>query len=304
MSVSFNLGPPRESPFKLFLRSQFWSKAQSPPMNTNLEGKVAIVTGSTSGLGLDASRQLLSLGLSVLIMAVRSTKKGEQIAAKFRFEYPNANIYVWELEMESYDSVQNFARQAESSLSRLDIVILNAAVQSATFDIIHSTGHERLIQVNYLSTMLLAILLLPSLKNKSPKGEPGRLSIVSSGTARGAVLSGATGVPILKVLDDETRPWKPVERYAVSKLLGHLFMVKLSQYVNPEDVVINLVDPGLVKDTNLQGFAPLPVAIYFYCFKGIFGRSLSIGASTYVDAIIVKGKDSHGCVVSNWEISP
>ncbi|UPL02100.1 hypothetical protein LCI18_013034 [Fusarium solani-melongenae] len=304
MSASLDLGPPKESPGSLFFKSQFRSPVQWPPKDTNLKGKVAIVTGSTSGLGLEASRQLLSYGLSSLILAVRSKERGEKIAATFKAEFPDANIRVWSLEMESYDSIQAFARRAEAELVRLDIAILNAGVQGADFATVPSTGHEKLIQVNYLSTAFLAILLLPILKSKSPAGEPGRLTIVSSGTARGATLSEPKGGPILAALDDKTRPWKPVERYAVSKLLGHLFIINLVNYVNCEDVVVNLADPGLVKDTALQNFAPWIVVAFFYIFKAIFGRSLPVGASTYVDAVAVKGKESHGCFVSNWKIAP
>ncbi|KAH7242719.1 hypothetical protein BKA59DRAFT_442017 [Fusarium tricinctum] len=303
MSASLDLGPPNQTPFSLFLTSQFRTPTQWPPEETNLESKVAIVTGSTSGLGLEASRQLLSYGLSCLIMAVRSRDKGEQVATTFRTEFPSAEIKVWHLEMESYDSIQVLARRAESELHQLDIVILNAGVQSADLTTIASTGHEKLIQVNYLSTMLLAILLLPVLKDKSVKGQPGRLTVVSSGTARGGILSDP-GAPILASLDDASRPWKPVERYAVSKLLSHLFVTNLAQQISPDDVIINLVDPGLVRDTALQDFAPKVVVTLFYVFKAIFGRSLAAGASTYVDAVAVKDRASHGSFISNWKISP
>ncbi|KAI8962998.1 hypothetical protein F5Y11DRAFT_173117 [Daldinia sp. FL1419] len=303
MSKSLDLGPPKESSMSLFLKSQFCTAVQWPPNTTNLEGKVAIITGSTSGLGLEVSRQLLGFNLSDLIVAVRSTEKGERVASELRAHFPKANIRVWPLEMESYDSIQAMARRANSELSRLDIVILNAGMQAAEFNIVPATGHERLIQVNFLSTMLLAILLLPILKAKAPPNQPRRLTIVNSGTARGAKISEPHGSLILSALDDKSRPWNPIERYAVSKLLGHLFIVNLTRHVNADDVVVNLVDPGLVKDTGLQGFAPPAVAAFFYCYKAILGRSVPVGASTYIDATIVKGKESHGCLVANWKIS-
>ncbi|KAK6079206.1 short-chain dehydrogenase [Seiridium cupressi] len=305
MSTSWTLGPPKESPGKRFLRSQFLSPAQWPSNETNLDGKVAIVTGATSGLGLEASRQLLSLGLTGLIIAVRSTEKGEKVAAEFRSKFPKANIQVWSLEMESYESILAFARRSEAELSRLDIAILNAGIQALQFSLVPETKHEKLIQVNYLSTMLLAILLLPVLKAKSPPGEPGRLTIVSSGTARGSQISSPPGSPILSILDDKSAPWDPVARYAVSKLLGHLFIINLIRCIDAEDVVVNLADPGLVKDTNLQGggSAPFLITVFFYCMKALLGRTLQIGGSTYVDASVVKGKESHGCYVADWKIS-
>ncbi|XXG98037.1 hypothetical protein Hte_004354 [Hypoxylon texense] len=303
MSASLDLGSPKDSPVALFLKSQFCTSPQWPPKNTNLEGKVAIVTGSTSGLGFESSRQLLSYGLSVLIMAVRSVPKGETVASKLRSQFPEADIRAWSLEMESYSSIRAFSRRADAELSRLDIAILNAGMQTAYFGVVPDTGHETLVQVNYLSTVLLALLLLPVLKIKSPAGQPGRLTIVSSGTARGAKLPEGQGAPILAVLDDRSRTWDPVDRYAISKLLGHLFIAELARYVDADDVTVNLVDPGLVKNTNLQGFAPPLIAAFFYCYKAILGRTVSAGASTYVDAVAVKGKESHGCYIANWQVS-
>lgn len=293
MSASLNLGPPKDSPGMLFLKAQFCTAQW--PKDVDLAGKVALVTGCTGGLGLEASRQLLKCGLSGLIMAVRSTDKGEKLAAELRLKHPEADIQVWFLEMESYDSIQALARRA-SELPRLDIAILNARIQAAYFTTVPATGHEKYIQVNYLSTALLAILLLLVLS-----GAPGRLTIVSSGTARGAALPPTR--PVLPALDDP-RNFNPVGRYAVSKLLGHLFVMELMRRVDADRVVVNLVDPGLVKNTDLQRGAPAVVAAAFYCMKALLGRSVPVGASTYVDAVAVKGKESHGCFVSSWKISP
>ncbi|KAI4596343.1 hypothetical protein KJ359_005472 [Pestalotiopsis sp. 9143b] len=305
MSLSWNIGLPAESPGVRFFRSQFLASPRPPPEGANLTGKTAIVTGATSGLGLEASRQLLSLGLSRLIMGVRSTEKGERVAAELRARFPNTDIRAWPLEMESYRSVRAFALRVGEELMRLDMAVLNAGVQALRFEAAPETGHEKLLQVNYLSTMLLAIFLLPVLRAKSPPGKPGRLTIVSSGTARGARVDWPAGGGILSSLDDKHQPWGPLTRYAVTKLLGHLFVINLASHIDAQDVVVNLVDPGLVKDTNLQGgsSAPLPIAVFFYCMKALLGRSLPAGASTYVDAIVAKGVESHGCYVADWEVS-
>ncbi|TVY92162.1 Short chain dehydrogenase, partial [Lachnellula willkommii] len=303
MSESFKLDPPKESPRSLFLKSQFKFSIQWPPADTNLEGQAAIITGSSSGLGLEASRQLLSLGLSSLIIAVRSAEKGQQVASVLRVQYPKANIQVWSLEMESYESIQAFAPRAEAELPRLDIAILNAGTQAIELITVPSTGHEKLVQVNYLSAMLLGILLLPVLKSKSPSGKPRRLTIVNSGTARGATISLPKDTPILTALDDKSGVFDMFGRYAVGKLRGHLFVINLVRYISADDVIVSLVDPGLVKDTGLQRGAPLLWAAFFYCLKAILGRTVCVGTSTYIDAAVVKGMESHGCYIPNWKIS-
>jgi hypothetical protein len=77
---------PREVPFfpNTFFNNQFLARTQWPPLNTNLSGQTALVTGSNTGLGYEAAMQLLDLKLSNLIFAVRSVDKGEAAAATMR----------------------------------------------------------------------------------------------------------------------------------------------------------------------------------------------------------------------------
>lgn len=58
----------------------------------------------------------------------------------------------------------------------------------------------------------------------------------------------------------------------------------------------------MVKNTNLQHEIPLLIAAFFYCYKALLGRTLLVGASTYVDAVVVKEKEPHSCYVANWMI--
>ncbi|KAK3372242.1 putative short-chain dehydrogenase/reductase family protein [Podospora didyma] len=305
---SLEMKPPTDGPQMMFMKSQFLARPQWAPKSTDLSGQTAIVTGGGSGLGFYACEQLLSLKLSHLILAVRSIARGNDAAAELRREYPAAKVELWELEMSSYASIQAFADKVNSDvLPRLDMAILNAALMKTEMGLNTTTGHEDTIQVNFLSTMLLAILLLPALKTKSPPGAPGRLTIVGSGTAHMAKFAGRNVAPLLASFDDMSTPASVgdmAERYAVSKFLGHLFLPRLASYVNPDDVVINIADPGLCKGSSLhrdfKGFIGVAVSLY----KTITARSVDVGASTYVDAAVVKGKESHGCFVMDWKVSP
>ncbi|KAE8379170.1 hypothetical protein BDV26DRAFT_291486 [Aspergillus bertholletiae] len=304
MTASRDL-PPFSTPFypKIHLKSQLCAKPQWPPKDTSLIDQVAIVTGANTGLGLESSRQLLSYNLSHLILAVRSTAKGETAAATLQKEYPMATIEVWQLDMASYGSVRAFVRRTESQLSRLDIVILNAGLGRLNFGTVPSSGHEEVIQVNYLSTVLLCILLLPVLKGKSPAGTPGRVSIVSSGLALNAEFPHRSFSPLLPSYDDpKNYNWN--EQYSGTKLLGHMFVWKLADYVSADDVVVNLVDPGFTKGTELQREASGIQSLFFSFAKLITARTVKDGASTYVDATVVKGKESHGCFLMDWQVQP
>ncbi|KIX92105.1 uncharacterized protein Z520_12189 [Fonsecaea multimorphosa CBS 102226] len=302
MASSKDLPPLTESYMRIFFKSQFCTKPPQFPDGTNLSGKVAIVTGSNIGLGFEAACQLLSFNLSDLVLAVRTVQKGQGAAARLSKQYPKAIIKVWPLDMSSYQSVEAFAKRAGSELTRLDLVILNAGVGNPHLEVNASTGHEAMMQVNYLSTILLAILLLPVLKQKSPPNVPGRLSIVSSGLALVAKIP-PSEQGVFKALDEPDK-FNPMTNYSVSKLLAHMFLYQLQDKVSANDVVVNLVDPGYVKGTQLARQVTGIGAVVTWLLGAATGRSTARGASTYLDAVISKGKESHGCYLADWQIRP
>lgn len=290
--------------WRSFVKSQFCTKPRRAPADTDLSGQVAIVTGASSGLGFHCARHLLSLKLSRLIIAVRSPEKGEAAATKLRTEYPSAKVDVWALEMTSYTSIQAFCQRAQSDLPRLDITILNAGITLPEFGLC-STGHERVIQVNYLSTFLMAILMLPIAKAKAPRGQPGRLTIVSSGVALWAKLPNRDKRPLLASFDNrDIQVWDPIERYWSSKMLGHLFFVRMLDYLNGDDVIVNLVEPGMCKGSELHRDIGGGAGVFMSAYKSLTGRRVEDGAWMYIDAAVVKGKESHGCFCMDWAIHP
>lgn len=296
-----------ENFLKVFWNNQFRVKIELPTQSKypSLKGKVAVITGANTGLGFESAKQLLTLGLSHLVVAVRSIKKGKTAASELGLANPTATIDVWTLDMESYDSIQAFVRKCESELSHIDYTILNSGLAPINFSTTSSTGHETAIQVNHISTMLLAILLLPVLKARSTRDDPARLTVVNSLTAHLCKFPNHEQRPLLPSFDDvEITPWDAQERYGVSKLLGQLFLVKLTEHIRADDVVVNMVDPGLTKGTDLARDASGLLLIAAKAFKAIAGRPLDRGAATYVDALLGHGKESHGCFLMNNEISP
>ena len=83
-----------------------------------------------------------------------------------------------------------------------------------------------------------------------------------------------------------------------------MFVVKLKDFVYPDDVVVNLVDPGFVKDTALGRHAPSYAKVILAAMKLVLARSVKVGAWTYIDAAAVKGKETHGSFLYNWEVFP
>lgn len=309
-SVTFDVTPEQEASKFQFLRRQFF---EPPPAikqgDIDLTGKTAIVTGANSGIGLEAARHLLNLGISKLIIGVRSEAKGEAarkelIAAKALVA--GQSIEVWKLDYASYDSVTAFVQRAEVLSPPLDIAILNAGVNRGTFDLNPTTGHEETVQTNYLSTVLLVILLLRVFdKTKSAAASPeaytpGRIVVVSSDTAAWAKFNEKSKTPLLKAFDDKDAKWDSMERYSTSKLLGQLFVAELAKRVPSSLAILTLANPGLCYGSSL--------AQEFDSFTGIFirlvGRSSAVGAGVIVQAAIVKDESLHGQYFEAGKLRP
>ncbi|KAI8942915.1 hypothetical protein NX059_000954 [Plenodomus lindquistii] len=274
-----------------------------PPIapEVTLEGQTAIVTGSNTGLGLEAARQFLQLDLSRLILAVRSQAKGNIAADALRKEFPQAEIAVWDLDMEDPESVSAFATKCQT-LGRIDMVILNAGIQNKDHVLSPKTGKEQTFQVNYLSTIMLAVLLLPILRLKAGlTGKPARLTVVTSTTAYFADFDHEK--PILPQFDEK---YDPTKWYGREKLLQMVFMRRLAALVSSNEVIINTVCPGLVGYTEIWRSINENAVLrcLFLVYFALFGRSLAEGASTYVHAAVVAGRESHGGFLSEWRVRP
>lgn len=287
----------------IFFRNQFLTRItiSKNGRNPTAASQCAIVTGSNTGLGYEASRQLLSLGLSHLIMGVRSVDKGASAASKLQSEFPSAKIEVWQLDMESYDSIASFVTKCQG-LQRIDSVILNAGISVQSYSASKSTAHEISMQVNHYGTALLAILLIPVLKSKATDDIP-RLTFVNSAMAHLCDFPMTNDRPLLACMDDE-KNFNGQEQYGQSKLINQLFVVKLAELVDPRDVIINMVDPGLTKGTGLFRDVGPVTRFVASLVLSIVGRSPAAGAATYVDAVLNHNEASHGSFLMNCKNSP
>ena len=143
-------------------------------------GRTYIVTGANVGLGLEAAKHLVAVGAAKVIMAVRNVSAGEAAKADIEAATGASGVAeVWALDLASYDSVKAFAKRAVSELERIDALIENAGV--AAFDRTMAEGHLLNITVNVLSTLLLAVLLLPKMSEDAKKfGIVPHIVVVSS----------------------------------------------------------------------------------------------------------------------------
>jgi NAD(P)-dependent dehydrogenase (short-subunit alcohol dehydrogenase family) len=186
-----------------------WSLRDVPDQT----GRVAVVTGATSGLGLATAVALASRGAHVVLTA-RDPGRGEAALARVR-EAGAAEVLP--LDLTSLDSVRAFAERVGAAYDRLDLLVNNAGVMGTPLRRT-AEGFELQLGTNHLGPFALTGLLLPRLL-----ATPGsRVVTVSSLVAR-------FGRIRLDDLNRDRRRYRRWEAYADSKLANLLFTFELSR---------------------------------------------------------------------------
>jgi NAD(P)-dependent dehydrogenase (short-subunit alcohol dehydrogenase family) len=199
----------------------------------DLSGKVAVVTGASTGLGLETARALAASGAHV-VLAVRSEEKGEASLAAIREQVPDASIEYGILDLASLDSVREFAAATIAAHPRIDLLVNNAGVMYTPLDRT-AEGFEMQFGTNHLGHFLLTNLLIPAVVAAAPS----RIVNLSSG---GHVASDI-------VWDDpnyDERPYDKFESYGQSKTANILFTVELDRRLAPKGVRSYAVHPGMI----------------------------------------------------------
>jgi retinol dehydrogenase 12 len=164
-----------------WLYSQFFV---TPPYPTHdFTGQTVIVTGSNAGLSLEAARHFARLNCAKLILAVRTVSKGEKAKESILASTKRTSdcIEVWDLDLSSTASVKAFATRAQQ-LDRVDVLVENAGILPPPTFAATADGNEIALQTNVISAFLLALLLLPKLKETAEKfTSVPRLVFVTSG---------------------------------------------------------------------------------------------------------------------------
>ncbi len=283
-----------------FLYSQLFV---TPPYPTqSFTGHTVLITGANVGLGLEATRHVTRLGAAQVILGVRNVAAGE--AAKEDVEKSTCRrgvCEVWQLDLASHDSVLAFGDRV-AKLPKLDVAILNAAVATSEFST--AEGYERTVTVNVINSLLLGILILPTLKatlHENTSHTPHLTFVVSEVHAWATFPEWKADQPMKEISDPSKA--KMGERYNLSKLLEVLLVQELAGRVRGAEVIINMLNPGFCH-SQLGREAGLK----FKLMKTILARSTEVGSRTLV-AGSVSGLESHGAYmtdgyVENTALSP
>jgi NAD(P)-dependent dehydrogenase (short-subunit alcohol dehydrogenase family) len=185
-----------------------WTAADIP----NQRGRVAIVTGANSGLGLVTARELARAGARI-VLASRSSEKGRDAASSIASAVPGSDVSPAILDLADLDSVRAFAA---SGPERLDLLINNAGVMAAPRRLTKD-GFESHFATNHLGHFALTGLLLPALL----KAPAPRVVTVSSTMHRGGTIE----------FDDlqGERKYSRWGAYSQSKLANLMFCFELQR---------------------------------------------------------------------------
>ena len=203
--------------------------------------KTVIITGANTGIGLETAVELAKRRARV-ILACRSTEKGEKATKEVKKRSGNDNVVFHQLDLASLNSVRSFARLVLEREPHIDVLINNAGVMYSTYARTED-GFELHMGVNHLGHFLLTNLLLERMK-ESPSA---RVITVSSLLYKYCLE--------FKFEDmnssDPSRinPFHPNrhEAYCQSKLANILFSRELARRLAGTSVTANVLTPGMVR---------------------------------------------------------
>ena len=206
----------------------------------DLSNRRAIVTGASSGIGIETARALAAAGAEVTL-AVRDATAGERTAAEIR-QTTGAVVRVGRLDLANLDSVRVFASTWDGPLH---LLINNAGVMALPTRQLTDRGWELQFATNHIGHFALTCGLHEALAAGAQDGAETRIVSLSS---RGHLRS-----PV--VFDDVhfgERAYDPWLAYGQSKTANILLAVEAHQRWSHEGITANAVHPGAIFETNLS----------------------------------------------------
>ena len=230
-----------------------------------IEGKLCVITGATSGIGLITAERLARQGAR-LVLVGRDPARGEAALARIKARAPRAEVSVHYADLSRLDALRTLAAGL-NALSRIDVLINNAGAmfwrRQLTAD-----GLERTFALNHMAYFVLTALLRDKLASS-----PARIVNVASEAHRGAKLDFGDL--------QSTHSYGGMRAYSRSKLCNILFTRELARRLSGTGVTANCLHPGFVNSRfgdNNPGLVGLGTRIA----KQIFAISPERGAETTV----------------------
>ncbi len=195
-------------------------------------GKVFVLTGATSGIGYELSKQLVSRGVNLIFIA-RDRAKAEHLTSELKSNY-GQNVDYFLADLSDLEQVRMVAERINNVTSHIDIFWGNAGV-FAKKRILTAQNYELDLAVNFLANVLLTSLLLP----KILKSNQGRIFFTNSVAHKWCRVD-------LDDLNWEKKSYRPLMAYCQSKLMQILAVKVFSELLKDRGIAVNAVHPGNV----------------------------------------------------------
>ena len=246
-----------------------------------LDGKIAIVTGSNTGIGKATVQDFVTRGATV-ILACRTLSKGEQAANDIKSETGISDkIYVRKLDLGSLKSVRKFAEEFLAEFPKLHLLVNNAGIMFTPYTLTED-GFESQFGVNHLGHFALTNLLLPIMKESGPNTRI--INLTSLGHKWFAYYN-------MKDLLWKENKYSGRHSYGQSKLCNILFTKELHKRLVDTNITVYAAHPGAVA-TDLMRHQPR-MEYYFRLFYpygiNLFFKMPMDGAQTSIYCAIQEG---------------
>jgi len=242
------------------IRSRGWSASDLPRM----EGKVVLVSGASSGLGLAAAEGFGRLGATVWLL-VRSRERGEEARVRITERSGNDDVHVGVCDLSELQSVPQFAARFRDEAPRLDVLVNNAGVMTEQ-RAVSADGIELTFATNVVGPFLLTNLLIPLLRESAPA----RVINVSSGGMYTQRLR-------VDDLQTERGEFDGPKVYARSKRAAVILSELWGEQLAGSGVVVHSMHPGWADTPGVRSSLPR-----FYKLTRPLLRTPAQGADTIV----------------------
>ncbi len=208
--------------------------AAAKPATPTASQRVALVTGSTDGLGREVARRLAAEGAHVIVHG-RNVERGQALVAEIAAGGKGSARF-YQADFASLAEVRRLAGEIRRDYTRLDVLVNNAGVIVPRREV-SKDGYEMQFAVNYLSGYLLTYSLLPLLE----KGTSPRIVNVSS--------LAASPIDFTDVMLE--RGYSSGRAYGQSKLAQVMFTIDLAQELKGKGIAVQALHPATYMDTTM-----------------------------------------------------
>ncbi|CAF1102911.1 unnamed protein product [Rotaria sp. Silwood1] len=253
--------------------------------NSNTKNLHILVTGATSGIGIETGRTLALAGAKVYLMGRSETKLKdvlENINKELQEKSSNGSVQGVICDLNSLASIKQFAEKFIQENTPLNVLILNAGVFNYNFAQTVD-GLEQVMGVNHIAHAYLTQLLMPTLITNAPS----RIVVLSSKLHVGPPLNYQALDHMNSRENDAKKGWSMMRSYQQSKLANMLFARAIASRYNDRKITAYSLHPGVIA-TNLTSRIPLASVVQVFYKK----KTPEQGAATTVYCALKPGLEN------------